>query len=322
MNKAVLFDFTVDKENNKIRVDRSFRAPVDLVWAAWTEAEILDRWWAPKPYVNETKSMDCRPGGRWLYSMRSPEGERHWCLFDYEQVEPQKFYNGKDSFCDENGVMNDTAPRMHWHNEFENQGDSTVVHVNITFNKPEDLETIIQMGFKEGFTMGMGNLDEYIAAQFYLRQDKKPNNQPRVTSYLNFPGNTETAMNFYKTVFQSDFVKGIQRFADIPPTPDAPPIPEEIKNMVLHVELPILGGRHILMATDAPKEMGFTLTTGNNMHINLEPDTREEADRLFTALAEGGTVSMPLEDMFFGAYFGELTDQYGINWMVTHQNKA
>lgn len=321
MQKAILFDFLVDKEKNQIHVHRSFNAPIDLVWAAWTEAEILDLWWAPRPYKNETKSMDFRIGGRWHYSMLSPEGERHWCYFDYEQIENQKLYNGKDGFCDENGAPTNLAPGMRWHNQFTNQGDTTLVHVNIRFEKPEDLETIVNMGFKEGFSMGMNQLDEYISAQFYLRKNKKPNNQPRVSSYLNFAGNTEEAMTFYKSVFQSEFVDGIQRFGSIPPDPQSPPISENLKNMVLHVELPILGGSHILMATDAPTEMGFSLTQGNNMHINLEPDTRAEAERIFQALAEGGTISMPLQDMFWGAYFGSLTDRYGINWMVNHQTK-
>ena len=90
--------------------------------------------------------------------------------------------------------------------------------------------------------------------------------------------------------------------------------------MVLHVELPLLGG-HILMGTDAPKEMGFTLAKGNNMHICIEPETREEAKRLFDELSEGGNITMPLADMFFGAYFGEFSDKYGINWMINYQNK-
>lgn len=89
--------------------------------------------------------------------------------------------------------------------------------------------------------------------------------------------------------------------------------------MVLHVELPILGG-HVLMATDAPKEMGFTLSQGNNMHICLEPGSREETQRLFDALSNGGTITMPLEDMFFGSFFGECTDKYGINWMFNFKN--
>jgi len=82
----------------------------------------------------------------------------------------------------------------------------------------------------------------------------------------------------------------------------------------MHVELPILGS-HVLMGTDAPESMGFTVTPGNNMFINLEPDTRSETDRLFKALPEGGTVGMPLADMFWGGYFGSLTDRFGISWM-------
>ena len=88
------------------------------------------------------------------------------------------------------------------------------------------------------------------------------------------------------------------------------------KKMILHVELTIIGG-HVIMATDAPKEMGFDLVQGGNMHINLEPVTRAETKRLFEALSKDGTVSMPLEDMFFGAYFGECKDKFGINWMFT-----
>lgn len=90
---------------------------------------------------------------------------------------------------------------------------------------------------------------------------------------------------------------------------------ESVKKMVLHVELPILGN-HVLMGTDAPKEMGFTVTQGNNMHIQLQPDSRAEAERIFKALSEGGVVSMPLQDMFWGAYFGSFSDKFGINWMV------
>ena len=89
--------------------------------------------------------------------------------------------------------------------------------------------------------------------------------------------------------------------------------------MVLHVELPILGG-HILMATDSPEEMGFNLSTGDNMHICVEPSTRAETKKIFDALSNGGNVTMPLQDMFFGAYFGAFTDRFGINWMFNQDN--
>ncbi len=136
----------------------------------------------------------------------------------------------------------------------------------------------------------------------------------RVSTYLNFPGKTEEAFNFYRAVFRTEFVGPIARFSEAPAHPDHP-LSEAEKQLVLHIELPILGG-HMLMGTDAVESMGMRVATGNNVHLNLEPDTRDEARRMFDALAEGGQVSMPLQDMFWGAYFGSLTDRYGINWMV------
>lgn len=323
MNKAILFNFDVDKVNNRIEVKRSFAAPLDLVWAAWTDASILDLWWAPKPWRAKTKSMNFTKGGRWHYCMISPDGkESQWCLFDYTTITPEKSFSGIDSFCDENEVLNDTKPRVVWHNTFAPaDADNTMVNITLEFKTLADLETIISMGMKEGFTMGLQNLDEYIKAQFYLRRQKKSGNRARVCTYLNFDGNTEEAMNFYRSIFKTEFVNGMQRFKDISPETGHPPVADSIKDMILHVELPLLGG-HILMATDAPKEMGFTLTTGNNMHISLEPESREETERIFNALAQDGNITMPLKDMFFGAYYGSLTDKYGINWMVNHQNAS
>ena len=142
----------------------------------------------------------------------------------------------------------------------------------------------------------------------------------RVSTYLNFNGNTEQAFEFYRSVFGGEFPGGIRRFKDMPASADQPPLPVDTGHMVIHVELALLGG-HMLMGTDAPESMGFTVNAGNNVHINLEPDTRAEADRLFTALTAGGTTDMPLQDMFWGAYFGSLTDQFGIHWMVNCANK-
>lgn len=171
MNKAIIFHFDVNKDQKKINVERSFNAPLDLVWAAWTEADILDQWWAPKPWKAETKSMNFSEGNRWLYCMVGPEGERHWSLFAYEHISPRSQYSGWDAFCDEQGVVNKDMPRMKWTNRFETGSDgTTVVHVEIHFEKVSDLEEIVKMGFKEGFTMGLENLDEYIKAQFYLRK--------------------------------------------------------------------------------------------------------------------------------------------------------
>lgn len=136
----------------------------------------------------------------------------------------------------------------------------------------------------------------------------------RVSTYLNFPRNTEEAFNFYRSVFGGEFTGGINRFSDIPPTDGMPPIPDDVKSLVMHVELPITGG-HVLMGTDAPESMGFTVNKGNNMYINLEPDTREETKKLFDALSAGGKVTMDLQDMFWGAYYGSCTDKFGVQWM-------
>ena len=137
----------------------------------------------------------------------------------------------------------------------------------------------------------------------------------RVSTYLNFPRNTEEAFNFYQSVFGVEFTGGgIARFRDIPPQEGMPPLAEEDKNLVMHIELPILGG-HLLMGTDAPQSMGFIVNVGNNININLEPDTRSETKRLFDRLSEGGKVNMPLDEMFWGAYFGSCTDKYGVQWM-------
>jgi len=142
-----------------------------------------------------------------------------------------------------------------------------------------------------------------------------------VSTYLNFSRNTEEAFNFYKSVFGGDFIGGISRFGDNPPSDDMPPLAEEDKNLVMHVALPILGG-HQLMGTDAPESMGFSMNFGNNIYINLEPDTRKETQRLFDALSAGGKVTMELQDMFWGDYFGSCTDKFGVQWMFNCAEKS
>lgn len=137
----------------------------------------------------------------------------------------------------------------------------------------------------------------------------------RVSTYLNFSRNTEEAFNFYKSVFGTEFSGSINRFGEVPPQPGAPAMPDTDKDLIMHIELPILNG-HVLMGTDAPESFGFTVNFGNNTHIMLEPDTREETKQLFDALSEGGKITMPLQDMFWGAYYGSFTDKYGVQWMV------
>ncbi len=143
-----------------------------------------------------------------------------------------------------------------------------------------------------------------------------------VSTYLNFPGNTEEAFNFYKTVFQSEFAGEIMRFRSVPPTPDQPPMAEADKDLVMHIMLPILGGAHFLMGTDAVESMGFKVVFGNNNYICLSPDTKLETKRLFDELSAGGKVEMELQDMFWGAYYGSCTDKFGVQWMFNCDEKV
>lgn len=310
-------NFIVDKDNNKLRVEREFDAELSLVWKAWTTSEILDQWWAPKPWKTETQYMDFREGGYWLYIMAGPKGEKHYCRNDYNKIVQYQYYKGIDSFCDENGKINESLPRASWENTFTDLDSKTLVVVETTYDSQEQLEMVLKMGMKEGLKMALENLDQFIETRFMLRYRNKTNEE-RVATYLNFPGHTEEAFEFYKKVFKSEFIGGIQRFGEVPPSPDHPPVADSLKNMILHIELPIIGN-HILMGTDAPKEMGFEVKIGNNMHINLEPTSKEEADRIFNELSVDGIIEMPMQDMFWGAYFGSFQDKYGINWMINYQ---
>ena len=321
MNNNLLFDFTIDKSTKTVFVNREFAADRSLVWDAFTQQEILDQWWAPKPWESKTKYMNFEVGGRRFYAMVGPEGQEHWSIQEFTSISPRTNFKMLSAFTDQDENINTEWPGSDWNLNFSGQNGTTTVSIEIKHKTFADFEQHIQLGFKEGFTKCLENLDQYIEAQFKLRQQNKTNNKARVATYLNFPGNTEEAFLFYKSVFKTEFLgKGIERFGDIPQGAGHPPVADEIKKMVLHVELPITGN-HILMATDAPKEMGFTLTQGNNMHICIEPETREEAKRIFDELSDGGNVTMPLQDMFFGAYFGEFSDKFGINWMINFQNK-
>jgi uncharacterized protein YndB with AHSA1/START domain len=158
--------FTKDTENNKITVVRSFGAPLEEVWEAWTTSELLEQWWAPKPYKAKTKIMDFSEGGMWLYAMVSPADEKQWCRLEYNKIDTQKSIKSSTMFCDEDGNVNTDFPKMHFHNTFGQTGDEeTTVITDIIFDNPEDMEAIIKMGFEEGFTMALGNLDEYLESK-------------------------------------------------------------------------------------------------------------------------------------------------------------
>ena len=141
------------------------------------------------------------------------------------------------------------------------------------------------------------------------------------STYLSFTGNAEEAFNFYTSVFGTEFVNGIMRHGDVPLPEGAPPLSDDVKQMVMNVQLPLPGG-HMLMASDIPESMGLTITPGNNFSIGVHPDTRAEADRLFAALTAGGTVQDLMQEMFWGDYYGSLVDKFGIQWLIDTSSKV
>lgn len=136
----------------------------------------------------------------------------------------------------------------------------------------------------------------------------------KVNIYLNFQGNTEAAFNFYKSVFGGEFTS-VVRFKDV--SMEGINLPEEDKDKIMHISLP-LGNDLILMGTDALESLGQKLIFGNNFSISIHPESKEEADKLFYALAEGGKIEMPIADQFWGDYFGSVRDKFGVQWMVNY----
>lgn len=153
-----------DFSASKIIITRNFNAPPQAVWHAWTEAELLDQWWAPKPWKAQTKSLEFEVGGSWLYAMVGPDNMTHWARVDYLSIDPDKSFTATDSFCDENGITNKDFPSMLWKNNFLPGEAGTTVHVEITFTGLADLEKIIEMGFESGFTAALTNLEKYLSA--------------------------------------------------------------------------------------------------------------------------------------------------------------
>ena len=159
-----------DLPNKKITITRNFDASPEEVWKTWTQSKYLDQWWAPKPWKAETKTFEFKEGGHWLYAMVGPNNEKHWARVDYISIDDKKSFQAADAFCDENGNLNKEMPKMNWKNTFQSSGNDTKVTVEISFTKEADMTQILQMGFEEGFKMGLENLDEVLSKQPFLAQ--------------------------------------------------------------------------------------------------------------------------------------------------------
>jgi len=138
----------------------------------------------------------------------------------------------------------------------------------------------------------------------------------KVNPYLNFDGNAEEAFLFYRSVFGGEFTANMK----MDTAPGMENLNADEKNRVMHISLPI-GKDIVLMASDIVPSMGHALNQGNNVYISLHPESREEADRIFDGLSKGGEVEMPMEDQFWGDYFGSFTDKFGVKWMVNYNEQ-
>lgn len=163
MKNDLLFDFTVDKTTKTVFVNREFAAELSLVWDAFTKQEILDQWWAPKPWVSKTKYMNFKVGGRRFYAMVSPEGQEHWSTQDFTAISPKtnfKFYN---AFADKDENASSEFPGgSEWSLDFSETEGVTTVFIAIKNESLARMEQMIEMGFKEGFTMTLNYLEDLL----------------------------------------------------------------------------------------------------------------------------------------------------------------
>jgi len=162
MKDNLQFDFTVDKAAKKVFITREFDADLSLVWDAFTKAELLDQWVAPKPWASKTKFMDFKVGGRRFYAMVSPEGQERWAVQKYTSISPKTNFKMFNAFADKDENLQ--LPGSDWDYTFSEQDGKTTVHITIYNESLERMEKMIEMGFTEGFKMSMANLENLLAA--------------------------------------------------------------------------------------------------------------------------------------------------------------
>lgn len=162
MNSNLQFDFVANKDNNTLTIKREFAAERQLVWDCYTKQELLDQWFAPKPFITKTKSMDFSNGGHWHYAMVDLDGNHYWGYTSYNNIKPIDSYETTDAFCDENGNINNELPTAKWEVTFTDKGENAVVQTIVYYNSLADLETIINMGMQEGMMLTLEKLDELL----------------------------------------------------------------------------------------------------------------------------------------------------------------
>lgn len=160
-NESKEMEFIVNKETKTVSITKEFAARLDLVWDAYTKADLLDRWWAPKPWTSKTKAMEFKEGGRRFYAMVSPDGSMEkWSVQKYTSITPKTNFKFFNAFADENGNLD--LPGSDWSFDFADQGGKTTVTISIYNESLERMESLIEMGFKEGITMTLAQLEDLL----------------------------------------------------------------------------------------------------------------------------------------------------------------
>jgi len=162
MKNSLLFDFTVDKSTNTVFVKREFDTDQSSVWDAFTKQDILDQWWAPKPWTSKTRHMDFEPGGRRVYAMCGPAGEEFWSVQEYTAISPIENFKQISLFADKDENVNKDMPGSEWNLDFSEADGVTTVSISIKHKTLATLEQMLKMGFKEGFTMTLNYLDQLL----------------------------------------------------------------------------------------------------------------------------------------------------------------
>lgn len=162
MKPDLHYSFKVDMQTNRLTIRREFDAPRELVWDCYTKAELLDQWFAPEPYSAKTKSMAFQEGRHWHFAMVDPDGNEHWVRFDYETINPKDSYRAQDAFSDAEGGINRDLPVSTWAVTFENKASLTLVQIISTYETPEALQQVVDMGMKEGLEATLSQLDKLL----------------------------------------------------------------------------------------------------------------------------------------------------------------
>jgi uncharacterized glyoxalase superfamily protein PhnB/uncharacterized protein YndB with AHSA1/START domain len=315
------------KAKDAIVITRTFNAPLELVWDAWSKPEHYKRWWGPEGFTCPYADIDFRKGGKYLSSMRASDGNEYWGTGEFREIIPLKKIVYTDNFADDKGnIVSGDYYGM--------EGDwSKDMFVTITFEEVNGKTKMIlqheglpagehSRNAKTGWEESLNKMERFLSEETAKKNPAgsdsnygKEIKPAQLNPYLLFNYKCEEAFDFYRSVFGGEFQMK-SKFKEMPgysgPATDG--------ERIMHIALPLKNGS-MLMGSDSPGD-DVKITAGNNVSISFSADSEAEAEKVFNGLSNGGQVTMPLEKTFWNAYFGMCIDKYGVNWMVGYDYKS